>query len=227
MPNTGKRYTANKAKVEKKLYAISDAINLLKGLGKAKFDESVELHLNLGIDPKQGDQQVRGTVVLPHGVGKTKRVAVFADGARELEAKEAGADLVGGKELIEKIRQTGSIDFDVAIATPDMMKELAGIAKILGPKGLMPSPKNETVTPNVAKAVKEIKGGKIAFKNDDTANVHQLVGKISFTPEQLTENINTFMDALKRAKPPSSKGAYIKSATLTSTMGPGVRITLV
>lgn len=214
------------AKVEKKVYALGEAVQLLKGLTSAKFDESVELHLNLGIDPKQGDEQVRGTVVLPHGVGKTKRVAVFADGAKEVEAKEAGADLVGGKELMDKIRQTGVVDFDVAIATPEMMKELASIAKILGPKGLMPSPKNETVTPNVAKAVKEIKGGKISFKNDDTANVHQLVGKVSFTAEQIMENLNTFVDALKRAKPASSKGVYIKSATITSTMGPGIRISL-
>jgi len=166
MPKHGQRYAANAAKVEKRNYALDEAMNLLKTLASAGFDETVEIHLRLGIDTKQGDQQVRGTVVLPHGIGKIKRLAVFADGEAELKAKEAGADIVGGKELIEKISQTGKIEFDVAIATPEMMRELAKIAKILGPKGLMPSPKNETVTTNVAKAIQELKAGKIAFKND-------------------------------------------------------------
>ncbi len=223
MPH-GKKYAANAAKVEKKVYSVDEAIALIKSLQAAKFDESVEVHLRLGIDPKQGDQQVRGTVVLPHGVGKSKRVAVFAEGEAELKAKEAGADLVGGKELIEKISQTGKIDFDVAIATPEMMRELPKIAKILGPKGLMPSPKNETVTTNVAKAVDELKKGKIAFRNDDTGNIHQIVGKQSFTPEQLSSNINTFLDAVRRAKPAAAKGTYIATATITTTMGPGIAL---
>lgn len=226
MPKTGKRYAANAAKVEKKTYSLEEAIGLIKTLTSAKFDESVELHLRLGIDPKQGDQQVRGTVVLPSGVGKSKRVAVFAEGEAEVKAKEAGADIVGGKELIEKIGQTGKVDFDVAVATPDMMRELPKIAKILGPKGLMPSPKNETVTTNVAKAVEELKKGKIAFRNDDTSNIHQIVGKVSFSPEQLLANTNTFLDAVRRAKPASSKGTYIMNATLTTTMGPGISISL-
>lgn len=222
----GKRYAANAAKVENRTYSLDEAVALLKTFASAKFDESVELHLRLGIDPKQGDQQVRGTVVLPHGIGKTTRVAVFAEGENEIKAKEAGADLVGGKELIEKIGQTGKIEFDVAIATPDMMRELPKIAKILGPKGLMPSPKNETVTTNVAKAVEELKKGKIAFRNDDTANMHQLVGKMSFGADQLSANINAFVDAVRRAKPASSKGTYLAGATLTTTMGPGIQISI-
>lgn len=226
MPTTGKRYTANAAKVTKKIYTPEEAVALLKSFERAKFDESIELHIRLSIDPKQGDQQVRGTVSLPHGVGKTKRVAVFAEGAKEIEAKEAGADLVGGKELIERIRQTEACDFDVAIATPEIMRELAGIAKILGPRGLMPSPKNETVTPNVGRAVKEVKGGKIAFKNDDTGNIHQIIGKVSFSDQAILENFNAFVDALKRAKPAAAKGTYLASATLTTTMGPGVPVTI-
>lgn len=226
MPKHGKRYAANAAKVEKINYGLDEAINLLKSLATAGFDETVEIHLRLGIDTKQGDQQVRGTVVLPHGIGKIKHVAVFADGEAELRAKEAGADIVGGKELIEKISQTGKIEFDVAIATPEMMKELAKIAKILGPKGLMPSPKNETVTANVAKAIQELKAGKIAFKNDANGNIHQAIGKISFSPEQLIANVNAYVEALKRAKPASAKGTFLASATLTTTMGPGIKITL-
>jgi large subunit ribosomal protein L1 len=224
MTKRGKRYDANAAKIEDKTYKVEEAIALIKTLGSAKFDESVETHLKLGIDTKQGDQQVRGTVVLPHGIGKTKRIAVFADGENEIKAKEAGADLVGGKELIDKIAQTGKVEFDVAVATPDMMKELAKIAKILGPKGLMPSPKNETVTTNIAKAVQEMKAGKIAFKNDSNGIVHQAIGKVSFSPEQLAENYRAFADAVKRAKPAASKGTYLQTTTLTTTMGPGISI---
>ncbi|OGL59883.1 50S ribosomal protein L1 [Candidatus Uhrbacteria bacterium RIFCSPLOWO2_12_FULL_46_10] len=226
MIKAGKRHMTNKTKIAKKNYSPEEAIVLLKQLKKAKFDESVELHVRLGIDPKQGEQQVRGTVSLPHGVGKSKRIAVFAEGEKELEAKEAGADIIGGKELIDKIRQTGAANFDIAIATPEMMKDLAGIAKILGPKGLMPSPKNETVTPNIGRAVTEIKKGKIAFKNDDTGNIHQIIGKLSFSDQQIIENLNSFMEALRRAKPAASKGVYIRSSTLTTAMGPGVPITL-
>lgn len=226
MTKIGKRHTINRAKIAKKNYSPEEAIALLKQLKKARFDESVELHVRLGVDPKQGEQQVRGIVSLPHGVGKSKRIAVFAEGEKELEAKQAGADIIGSKELIDKIRQTGAADFDIAIATPEMMKDLAGIAKILGPKGLMPSPKNETVTPNIGRTVTEIKKGKIAFKNDDTGNVHQIIGKLSFADQQIMENFNSFIEALKRAKPAASKGIYIRSATLTTTMGPGVLINL-
>jgi len=226
MLNTGKRYVASKTKITEKTYSPSSAIALIREMARAKFDESIELHIRLGIDPKQGEQQVRATVVLPHGVGRVKRVAVFAEGGKELEAKEAGADLVGGKELIDKIRTTNVINFDVAIATPDMMRELSSIAKILGPKGLMPSPKNETVTPNVGRAVKEIKGGKIAFKNDDTGNIHQVIGKVSFDDAKILENLAAFVEALRRAKPASAKGVYLKTATLTTTMGPGIPIVL-
>lgn len=223
---TGKRVTANAKKVEKKAYGLAEAITLLQNTQAPKFDESFEVHIRLGIDPKQGDQQVRGTVTLPHGIGQTKRIAVFATGEQELAAKEAGADLVGGKELIDKISQTGKADFDVAIATPDMMRELPKVAKVLGPKGLMPSPKNETVTTNVAKAVQELKKGKIAFRNDDTANIHQSIGKRSFTATQIEENLNAFVDAVRRAKPASAKGIYITNVTLTTTMGPGVKVAL-
>lgn len=227
MPNSGKRHTENVAKVDKtKQYTPTEAIELLKSAAKAKFDESVELHVGLGIDPKQGDQQVRGTIVMPHSIGKEKRVAVFAEGEAELEAKKAGADIVGSAELIDKIRTSGKIDFDVAVATPDMMAKLAQVAKVLGPRGLMPSPKNETVTKNVTKAVSELKAGKVAFKNDNTANLHQMIGKISAPTENLVANYEAILDAVKRAKPASSKGTYIKHITLTTTMGPGVPIEL-
>ncbi|MFA5954575.1 MAG: 50S ribosomal protein L1 [Patescibacteria group bacterium] len=226
MPKQGKRHAANTAKVEKRLYTPTEAIALLKELRHAKFSESVELHLRLGIDPKQGEQQVRGTLTLPHGTGKTKKVAVFAEGEAEMEAKKAGADIVGGKELIDKIRTSGKCEFDVAVATPDMMVNLAGIAKILGPRGLMPSPKNETVTKNVAKAVAELRKGKITFKNDDTSNLHQAIGKIDQPANEILENLQTLLDAVRRAKPASSKGVYIKGATLTTTMGPGLQLSL-
>jgi large subunit ribosomal protein L1 len=225
MPNIGKRHKNNITKVDKsKLYSPTEAIELLKTTAKAKFDESVEVHVGLGIDPKQGDQQVRGTIVMPHSIGKDKRVAVFAEGEAELEAKKAGADLVGSTELIDKIRTSGKIDFDVAVATPEMMAKLAQVAKVLGPRGLMPSPKNETVTKNVGKAVKELKAGKIAFKNDNTSNLHQMIGKISAPTENLVTNYEALLEAIKRAKPASSKGTYVKHITLTTTMGPGVPI---
>lgn len=227
MPNKGKRHTGNLAKVDKnKFYTPTEAIELLKSTAKAKFDESVEIHMGLGIDPRQGDQQVRGTVVMPHSIGKEKKVAVFAEGEAEQEAKKAGADIVGSTELIDKIRTSGKIDFDVAVATPDMMAKLAQVAKVLGPRGLMPSPKNETVTKNVAKAVQELKAGKIAFKNDNTSNLHQMIGKISAPTENLVANFEAVIDGVKRAKPASSKGTYIQHITLTTTMGPGVPIQL-
>ena len=196
---------------------------MIKETSTVKFDASLELHTRLGIDPKQGDQLVRGTVVLPHGTGKTKRVIVFTENKVD-EARSAGADLVGGKDLINEIKTSGKTDFDIAIAEPGMMKDLAVIARILGPRGLMPSPKNETVTDQIGKAVVAMKGGKVSFKNDDTANIHQVLGKISWSEEMLTENLQTFLDALKRAKPASSKGVYLAKVYLTSSMGPSVQI---
>jgi large subunit ribosomal protein L1 len=181
----------------------------------------------LGIDAKKGDQMVRGTVSLPNGTGQTKKVAVFTSvPEKEKEAKEAGADLVGGEELIAQINSTGKCDFEIAVATPEMMPKMAKIAKILGPKGLMPSPKNETVTAKIKETVAQLKKGKVAYKNDDTGNVHQVIGKSSFTKEQIVENFNVFMDAIRRAKPSSSKGTYIQSVTMTSTMGPGVKVSM-
>jgi large subunit ribosomal protein L1 len=209
----------------KKAYSPEEAIKLAKSTSKVKFDAAVEVHINLGIDPKKSDQQVRSTVTLPHGTGKTKRIAVFCGSPeKSKEATEAGADLVGGEELIAEIAKTNKIDFDIAIATPDMMPKLAKVAKLLGPRGLMPSPKNETVTPNIEKAVKALKGGRVAYKNDDTGNIHQSIGRASFSEQQLLENYTTFMEAVRRVKPPSSKGVYLKRVTLTSTMGPAIKV---
>jgi len=207
-----------------KTYSIEEALKLVKETAKAKFDESLEIHVKLGIDTSKGEQQVRATVVLPAGSGKTKKIVVFTE--NEKEALEAGADIAGGKELIDKIRTSGVIDFEVAVATPSMMKELSGVAKILGPKGLMPSPKNETVTTNIKKAVSELKGGKVAFKSDDTGNIHQLAGKVSWDVEKLKANVETFMEAVRKAKPAGAKGDYIKKVVICSTMGPGVRISV-
>jgi len=205
-------------------YSVEDAIKIARSLARAKFDESVELHANLGIDPKQGDQQVRGTLVLPHGTGKTVRVAAFVAGTAEKDAKAAAADIVGGEELINDIKASGKIDFDVAVAAPDMMPKLAILAKILGPRGLMPSPKNETITTKVKETVEQLKKGKIVFKNDDTANLHVSVGKISFEDAKLIENINAFIAALKKSKPAASKGIFIKNLVLKTTMGRGIKL---
>lgn len=207
-------------------YSIEEAVTLVKANAKEKFDASVEIHMRLGIDPRKGDQQVRGSVVLPHGSGKTVRVAVFADGAEAKEAKDAGADLVGAEELIEEISSTGKLDFDVAIAHPNMMPKLAKIAKLLGPRGMMPSPKDDTVTPNIGKAVTEVKAGKVSFKNDDTSNIHSVIGKVSFSEEQLIENFKEFVANIRRLKPSSSKGDYIKSVSIASSMGKGAKISL-
>jgi large subunit ribosomal protein L1 len=221
-----KRYNELAKQIDaKKLYAIEEAVEAIKKTATTKFDSSVEVHVRLGIDPKKGDQMVRGTVALPHGIGKEKKITVFAINADAIAAaKEAGANAVGGEELIDEIAKTGKVDFDIAVATPDMMPKLAKVAKILGPKGLMPSPKNETVTANVAKAVGELKRGRVAFKNDDTANLHQIIGKASFESAKLIENYGAIMDAVRRSKPNTSKGQYLVSVTLTSTMGPGVRV---
>ncbi|MDD5251117.1 MAG: 50S ribosomal protein L1 [Patescibacteria group bacterium] len=210
----------------RKSYSPAEAVELVKKLSTTKFDSSVEVHIRLGIDPKKSDQMVRSTVALPHGTGKTKKVAAFVSGDKEKEAKEAGADLIGGEELIAKIASTGKIEFDIAVATPDMMPKLAKVAKILGPRGLMPSPKNDTVTPNIKKAIEEMKKGKVAFKSDDTGNIHQAIGKASFTAEQLADNFTAFMEAVRKAKPSSSKGVYLVSVTVAPTMGPGVKVSV-
>lgn len=207
-----------------KKYTVEEALKLARELSKAKFDPSVELHANLGVDPKKGEEQVRGTVALPHGTGKTIRIAAFVQGAAEKEAKEAGANIIGGEELIKEIKTKGKIEFDVAITTPDMMPKIAALAKILGPKGLMPSPKNETVTTKIKATIESLKKGKIVFKNDDTANVHVAVGKLSFDDVKLAENINEFITVLKKSKPASSKGIFIKNLVLSTTMGPGIKL---
>lgn len=219
-----KRFTSLKSSTQQKVLAPADAAALAKANATAKFDETIEMHFNLGIDPKQGDQQIRGTISLPHGTGKSKRVAAFVDAANEAAAKAAGADIVATEETIEEIVRTGKIDFDVAVAVPSMMTKLAKAAKVLGPRGLMPNPKTDTVNPNVAKMIEEQKAGKISFKNDNTGNVHMIVGKASFSSEKLAENIVAALDAIRKAKPQSSKGIYFKSVTLTSTMGPAIRI---
>ena len=222
-----KRVTDLKTKVDStKVYTLDEAITLVKATSNVKFDASVEFHARLGIDPKKSDQLIRATVVLPHGTGKTKRIAAFVGPNDEKAAKDAGADLVLGEEEIKAIKDTGKIDFDIAVATPEMMPKLAVAARVLGPKGLMPNPKTDTVDKNVAKMIEALKKGKAAFKNDDQANIHQLIGKVSFDNAKLKENIETFLEALKRAKPSGSKGTYIKTAFLTSAMGPSIKISV-
>jgi large subunit ribosomal protein L1 len=223
MPAQGKKFRAAVAKVDRtREYPISDAVAMLKGAAFAKFDETVDVAVNLGVDPRHADQIVRGTVVLPHGTGKSVRVLVITQGDRVREAEAAGADFVG-IEYIQKIKD-GWLDTDVIVATPDVMGQLGQLGKVLGPRGLMPNPKAGTVTMDVAKAVREIKAGKIEFRVDKTGNVHAPVGKVSFTQGQLAENVTVFMDTIVRAKPSAAKGTYIRSATISSTMGPGVRL---
>ncbi len=220
----GKKHRAAAQKIDKnKVYSLEEAVKLMKENKLAKFDESVEVHIKTNVDPKKGEQQVRGTVALPHGTGKTKRVAVITS-TSEKEAKEAGADIVGGEELIEKFAK--KIDFDVLVATPEMMPKLAKVAKILGPKGLMPNPKTETVTTKIKEAVEALKKGRAAFKNDDSANVHQAVGKLSFEDAKLIENIKVFIEAIEKAKPAAFKGKLITNITVCSTMGNGIKISL-
>lgn len=227
---TSNKKTAKKKKVydfdKTKAYTVKEAIELAKKLSKIKFDGSVEIHFRLGIDPKKGDQQIRSAVSLPHGTGKTIKIAAFVSPDKEKECKAAGADIVGGEELIAQIKKTEKTDFEVAVAEPSMMKNLAQIAKILGTRGLMPSPKNETVTPNPAKAIAELKKGKVSFRNDDTGNIHVAVGKVSFDADKLVENISVIVDSIRKAKPATSKGLFIKNMSLNSTMGPGIKVAL-
>ncbi len=221
----GKKYQDSvKAFDLAKQYEASEAINVLLETAKAKFDETIELHVRLGVDPRQADQQVRGVLVLPHGTGKTKRVLVIAKGAKADAAAAAGADYVGAEELIAKIQNESWFDFDVMITTPDMMGMVGRIGRVLGPKGLMPNPKSGTVTMDVEKAIAEVKAGKVEYRLDKTAIIHCPIGKKSFGAEKLTENYTALMDAIVKAKPAAAKGTYLKSVTLASTMGPGVKV---
>jgi len=223
MAKHGKKFTAAAAQVEERGYTIEDAIPLIQKLKFAKFDETVELSMRLGVDPKHADQMVRGTVVLPHGLGRSKRVLAIAGADKQKEATDAGADFVGGDEVVEKILG-GWTDFDAVVATPDMMRAVGRLGKVLGPRGLMPNPKTGTVTPNVAQAIKEIKAGKVEFRVDKTGIVHAPVGKVSFDTRNLIENTHALVDSVVKAKPSAAKGRYLKSITVSSTMGPGVAI---
>src|SRR6202522_2961246 len=219
-----KNITKSRAAVEPRNYLLPEAVGLLQKVKFAKSDETVQVSLRLGVDTRHADQMVRGTVVLPHGLGKTKTVAVIATGDRQKEAQEAGADFVGGEEMVEKIQKEGWTDFDALIATPDMMKSVGRLGKVLGPRGLMPNPKTGTVTHDVAAAVKEIKAGKVEFRADKTSLVHVPVGKLSFDPQKLIDNATTVIGAIVRAKPSAAKGKYIKRIILSSTMGPGIEL---
>ena len=221
----GKKYQESAKKIDKNaLYDTNEAMSLVVETAPAKFDETVELHVKLGVDSRHADQQVRGAIVLPHGTGKTQRVLVFAKAAKADEARAAGADFVGDMDLVEKIQKENWFDFDVVVATPDMMGVVGRLGKVLGPKGLMPSPKAGTVTMDVTKAVNEIKAGKVEYRLDKTNIIHCPIGKASFGAEKLTENFNAIMGAIIKAKPAAAKGQYIKSCTVVSTMGPGVKI---
>jgi large subunit ribosomal protein L1 len=219
----GKKFLKAKEQVEDRDYSVPEAIELLQKVKFAKFDETLEAHLRLGVDPKHADQMVRGTVVLPHGTGKSKKVLVVATGEKVHEAEQAGADFAGGEEMVEKIAG-GWMDFEAMIATPDMMKSVAKLGKVLGPRGLMPNPKSGTVTFDVARAVQEVKAGKVEFRVDKTSNVHVQLGKMSFSKDKLIDNTRTLVDAILKAKPPAAKGKYIQRFYLTATMSPSVRI---
>jgi large subunit ribosomal protein L1 len=223
MAKHGKKYTAAATQVGDRPYTIEEAVPLLQKVKYAKFDETVEMALRLGVDPKHADQMVRGTVVLPHGLGKSKKVLVIAGADKQKEAAEAGADHIGGEEIVEKITG-GWMDFDAVVATPDMMRAVGRLGKVLGPRGLMPNPKTGTVTPDVRKAVQEIKAGKVEFRVDKTGIIHAPVGKTSFAEQKLVDNAHALVDSIVRAKPAAAKGKYLKSVTLSSTMSPGIAI---
>jgi len=225
MKKAGKKYTASAKLVDKPAYTVADAMPVVKKAAFAKFDETVEIAMRLGVDPKHADQMVRGTVVLPHGLGKSMRVLVIASGDKVREGREAGADEVGGDDLVQKI-QGGYMDFDAVVATPDMMKSVGKLGKILGPRGLMPNPKTGTVTLDVTRAVKEVKAGKVEFRVDKTGIIHCAVGKVSFDAAKLAENANTLIQSVVKAKPATAKGKYLKSIVISSTMGPGISIDL-
>ena len=219
----GKKYESARKQVESKEYRLEDAIPLLQKIKYAKFDETVEVHMRLGVDPKHADQMVRGTVVLPHGLGKSKRVLAIAGGEKQKEAQEAGADVVGGEEMVEKI-QGGFMDFDAVVATPDMMRAVGRLGKVLGPRGLMPNPKTGTVTADVAKAIQEVKAGKVEFRVDKTGIIHAPVGKLSFGDDKLKDNAEALIGAVLKAKPSAAKGKYVRGVSVSSTMGPGIQI---
>ena len=221
---SGKKYTAAAKQVERRPYSLEDAVPLVQKVKFTKFDETVELHMRLGVDPKHADQMVRGTVVLPNGLGKSKRVLVIASGDKIREAEEAGADFVGGDDMVEKIQKQNWLDYDAVIATPDMMRSVGRLGKILGPRGLMPNPKTGTVTVDVSRAVREVKAGKVEFRVDKTGVIHAPVGKVSFATDKLFENASSLIQAVVKAKPAAAKGKYVRSATICSTMGPGVAL---
>jgi large subunit ribosomal protein L1 len=224
MPKAGKKYTAAAEQVESRPYQLAEAVPLVQKIKYVKFDETVEVHMRLGVDPKHADQMVRGTVVLPNGLGKSKKVLVIASGDKQREAREAGADIVGGDEIVNRIQSEGWVDFDAVIATPDMMRSVGKLGKVLGPRGLMPNPKTGTVTQDVATAVREVKAGKVEFRVDKTGVIHAPVGKVSFATDKLLENANALIQAVVKAKPSAAKGKYVQSATICSTMGPGVHL---
>lgn len=225
MAKFGKKYAESAKLVDRaKLYDMNEALELLKQISKAKFDETVEVHVKLGVDGRHADQQVRGAVVLPHGIGKTKKVLVIAKGEKASEAEAAGADFVGADDIINKIQNENWFDFDVMVATPDMMGLVGRLGRVLGPKGLMPNPKSGTVTFDVARAVNEIKAGKVEYRLDKTNIVHVVIGKVSFETEKLADNFHTIMEAIVKAKPAAAKGTYVRSVTVASTMSPGIRL---